>query len=99
MTDYNIPDPEDQQNFDDRDGHLTEQWYSTPDTEIGGWVVTNSPKPYHEQDYREGEVAVANFLSEELAKHIVELHSKWLTYCHEEINYHAPMMHRNCILR
>lgn len=88
----------DPQRYVDKDGHLFETWYSTADTEIGGWIVTNSPKPHEEQDYQQGELVLANFLSEELACHIADIHNQWIDRCHYELNYHVSP-HRGCFLR
>jgi hypothetical protein len=95
-TDEEIfPDP---MRFKEREPTLLRRWYATPDTEIGGWVVTTSPKPYDQQDHRLGELAAANFVGEGLARHIAEIHNVWLDRCHEEIEYHVSP-HRGCILR
>jgi hypothetical protein len=56
---------------------LNERWYAHPDDLVGGWCVMNRDFPpsrlnrHTDPDGRE----VGNFLSEAIARHVVELHN------------------------
>ncbi len=59
---------------------LTERWYVHPNDLIGGWAVLNRDCPpsqlnrHTDPDARE----VGDFLTEQVARHIVELHNATL---------------------
>jgi hypothetical protein len=54
----------------DREAILTARWYVQPDDEIGGWCVMPVDEPPSA-----GHPKVADFLSREMAEHVVELHN------------------------
>lgn len=68
----------DPQTVDQRPDLLKQRWYVHPDDLIGGWAVMNVDKPPSQADYRLYEVSVADFLTEEAARHMVELHNATL---------------------
>jgi hypothetical protein len=56
--------------------YLNTQWYAMPEDTIGGWCVKiNEISPSQSPG---GEVAL--FISEEVAKHIANIHNTWLFY-------------------
>lgn len=61
------------------DDLLTCRWYAVPDTLLGGWSVANVDKDTARLALVAGEGEIACFLSEALARHIVDLHNGWLT--------------------
>jgi hypothetical protein len=55
--------------------YLSQRWRAQPDDMIGGWCVTP------EADKRtpaQGAPQLADFSTEELARHIAQLHNVWL---------------------
>lgn len=56
---------------------LAERWYAQPDDEIGGWCVMNRDHPPSQLNRNADPDArqVGNFLSEDIARHVVELHN------------------------
>ena len=58
----------------DRDINLRAKWYAQPNDLIGGWCVMPVDKTPGEANIPE----VADFTTEELAKHIAMLHNNWL---------------------
>lgn len=53
---------------------LDQPWFAKPNDEIGGWCVMPTDKTPLEG----GGLEVANFTTEEAARHIADLHNKWL---------------------
>jgi hypothetical protein len=56
------------------DDYLNKEWFAMPEDTIGGWCVKANEIPPSES--YEGEVAC--FISEEIAKHVAELHNMYL---------------------
>ena len=48
-------------------------WFVEGDDLIGGWVIVPLPFPPST-----GNVGIANFVHEDIARHIVDLHNQWL---------------------
>lgn len=57
---------------------LSQRWYAHPDDFIGGWCAMNVDKPPSQAQLVRDEFAVCSFTREEVARHIVELHNRWL---------------------
>ena len=55
---------------------LAVPWYAVVDNLIGGWAVATADKTCADLDWQAGEVQVANFIGEQTARHIAELHNK-----------------------
>ena len=54
--------------------YLNQEWFAMPEDTIGGWCVkTNEIPPSQDPT---GEVAC--FISEEVAKHVANIHNTWL---------------------
>lgn len=54
---------------------LEQRWYAKPNDLIGGWCVMNCDKTPAEADYNKGEGDVADFINEETARYIADLHN------------------------
>ncbi|MEU9404747.1 hypothetical protein AB0E08_03390 [Streptomyces sp. NPDC048281] len=54
---------------------LTQKWRAQPDDMIGGWCVTPAAD---KRTPAEGAPSLADFASEEIARHVSELHNQWL---------------------
>lgn len=55
---------------------LRVHWYPVVDDTIGGWAISNVDLPVSELDTRGGQhFTVGDFLSEDVARHICELHN------------------------
>jgi len=52
-------------------------WYATADDTIGGWCVSTSNKPESQRDPYAGEFSAGNFMTKEVAEHIVRIHNTW----------------------
>lgn len=59
---------------------LSERWYAHPNDLIGGWAVLNRDYPPSQVNHAKDPDAreVGDFLSEEVARHIVDLHNATL---------------------
>lgn len=55
-----------------------DRWYPVANDLIGGWSVTNVDKPPSQLDHTKREFEVADFIDEDLARHIADLHNNWL---------------------
>lgn len=53
---------------------MTSEWFVCVNDEIGGWEVRTEPGP-SSMNYG---IPVADFISEDVAHHIVRLHDDWL---------------------
>lgn len=53
-------------------------WYAVPDDTVGGWAVANADRPVSAHSRATGVFAVGDFLSEPLARHVADLHNRWL---------------------
>jgi hypothetical protein len=58
--------------------HLTQRWYAHPNDIIGGWSVLNVDTRVSQANHRRGEHELGTFMSEPIARHIVELHNAHL---------------------
>jgi hypothetical protein len=55
---------------------LEARWYPVADDTIGGWAIANIDLPVSQLDTRGGKhFTVGDFLSEDIARHICELHN------------------------
>jgi hypothetical protein len=54
---------------------LTKRWRAQPEDTVGGWCITLEEDPRSPSD---GALAIAMFLSEELANHISDIHNQSL---------------------
>lgn len=61
-----------------RTDSINQKWYLHPNDLIGGFSINNVDKPLSQCDFRKDEGEIADFMMEEDAKHIVELHNEWL---------------------
>jgi len=52
---------------------LSVKWYAQPDDLIGGWCVSIIDRPPSE-----GPGNIGDFMSEDIARHVVETHNRWL---------------------
>jgi hypothetical protein len=52
---------------------LNVKWYAQPNDLIGGWCVSIIDKPPSQ-----GPGDIGNFITEEMARHVVEIHNNWL---------------------
>jgi hypothetical protein len=52
---------------------LSLRWYAVEDDTIGGWCVMRSVQPPSQGGYQ-----IANFISQEIAEHIANVHNQWL---------------------
>lgn len=52
-------------------------WYATVDDTIGGWCVSTSNKPESQKDPYAGEFSAGNFMTKEVAEHVVKIHNAW----------------------
>jgi hypothetical protein len=59
------------------DDFMEKRWRAQQDDLIGGWCITDADDP---RTPAEGAVTVADFVSEDAAKHIAELHNEWMTW-------------------
>ncbi len=57
---------------------LNVRWYAAVDDLVGGWCVSNVDKRASEQDFRTGDIYIADALNEDIAQHIIELHNATL---------------------
>lgn len=79
MTDYNFPEPRDENGAKvDMEAIRRSRWYAVVDDTIGGYAVSNVDKPVSEHDWRKGQIGVACFMDRQDAEHIAELHNEWL---------------------
>lgn len=53
--------------------YMNSRWYAMPDDLIGGWCIMLSQDPPSRGGY-----GVGDFISEEAAKHVAQLHNTWL---------------------
>jgi len=54
---------------------LTQKWRAQEDNLIGGWCVTPAGDP---RTPAEGAPSLADFSTEQMARHVAELHNNWL---------------------
>lgn len=54
---------------------LAERWYAVVNDLIGGWCIATADKPLSQHRPDDGVTFVGDFLSEEIARHVVELHN------------------------
>jgi hypothetical protein len=57
---------------------LRSEWYAVPDDTVGGWAVANAPIPVSAHSRDVGVTAIGDFLSERAARHVVDVHNRWL---------------------
>jgi hypothetical protein len=57
---------------------LIVRWYPVENDLIGGWSVMTVDKPPSQCDWSKGEIEVASFTGEAVARHIAELHNATL---------------------
>lgn len=55
-----------------------QRWYAIVNDVIGGYAVCNTTTRMSDQDYRDGQYGIADFVSQEAAEHIAYLHNTWL---------------------
>ena len=51
------------------------KWYVVVNDLIGGYAISHINKPLSEHNYKAGEGELGDFLTQEIAEHIVELHN------------------------
>jgi len=56
------------------ENELHKTWYAMPNPLIGGWCVMSTPLPPGDTPLPE----MADFCSEEVARHVAQLHNDWL---------------------
>lgn len=54
------------------------RWFAVVNDLIGGWAVSHVDKPLSQQDWEQGEGEIADFCTEAVARHIVDLHNAWV---------------------
>ena len=54
------------------------KWFPVKNDLIGGWSVATIDKPCSQLDLKKGEIEVADFISEDLARHMADVHNAWL---------------------
>jgi len=52
------------------------RWYVQPDDLIGGWCITNIPIPPSQHTKENGAYSIGDFISYEIAAHIVQIHNE-----------------------
>lgn len=63
---------------DDRWKPTQARWYAVVNDLVGGWAVSTIDKPLSQLDPTASEGELADFCSEEIARHIAELHNAWV---------------------
>lgn len=58
--------------------NINTKWYAHPNDVIGGWSVMNCDKPPSRIDLNLSDREVATFVDEDDARHMVQLHNRWL---------------------
>lgn len=58
--------------------YFQDRWFAQPDDIVGGWCLMNVDKRPSQARHRAGEWQIADFLSENAARHVAELHNRWL---------------------
>lgn len=56
--------------------YLNKIWYAMPEDTIGGWCVKTNEIPPSQSSVDE----VACFISEEVARHVADIHNNWLMH-------------------
>lgn len=52
-------------------------WYAVVDDTIGGYAISNVNEPVSQLNPYEGKFEFANFVKQEIAEHVANLHNKW----------------------
>ncbi len=58
---------------------LSQRWFPHEDDLIGGWCVMTADTPPSLARHELGQVEVGNFLGEDVARHVAELHNAALS--------------------
>lgn len=79
--------PHDSKECQPRFNCLYAKWYVIVDDLVGGFSISHINTPASQQDHRIGEGSIADFMSKEIAEHIVVLHNNWFAM---EQKYNMP---------
>jgi len=58
--------------------NLNVKWYAHPNDLIGGWSIMNCDKRISQAIIEAGDREIASFMGEDEARHMVQLHNRWL---------------------